>query len=427
MKIISSIFCLSIICLLSCTGNKESNIITYQLKRSDYVEKITVPGTVQAVINAPVMPPRSTYGPMTIVRLAKDGEFVKTGDTICVLSSPELESRYKEMLLSIENLEAELKKTEADNKLNIALLEAQLATSEAQLKISSLDSLKIRYATDIGKKLLELEMKKSLIEKQKTERKLAAIRVIGETDLKQKKVRILQEKTKAQGLSDQISSLTIVAKREGIVQRTISPVYSLVSTTGTGTYGGPIREGTVIFMNTPVLQFPDLSLMQISASVAEADFKRIEKGQKAILTVNAAKKLVITGKVNRKNLSGSAAQRYSPTKVKSYEVIIDVDSCHSKMMPGLSANCEILLNEVKDTLIVPTLSVFERDSINIVYVKDKKKFRPVKVETGTSGNSFTIIAGGLKGDEIIAITEPPNSLIVSETKSNDTINTHFNN
>ncbi len=57
----------------------------------------------------------------------------------------------------------------------------------------------------------------------------------------------------------------------------------------------------------------------------------------------------------------------------------------------------------------------------IVYVKGKKEFVPVKVETGTSGSSFTIITGGLEGDETIALTEPPNSLIVYETTGKDTI------
>jgi len=414
MRVIRFISLLFIICLFSCTGKKDNGIITFQLSKSDYVEKINVAGTVQAVINTPVMPPRNQIGQMTIVRLVQDGAFVKKGDTLCVLSSPEVESRYREILTSIETLEAGLKKAEADIRLNTALLEAQLATSEAQLKISSLDSLQMKYATEVNQKLLELEMKKSLIEKQKTERKLAATKTIGETDIRQKRTSIMQEKMRAQTFADQISAMTVVAQRDGIVMRTESPRIMVSGSTGTGSFGGPVREGSVILLITPILQFPDLSRMQISADVAEADFRKIEKGQKAFITVDAAEKLVTTGKINRKSLSSSVAQRYSGSKVKSYEVIIDVDSCHSKMKPGLSANCEIIIKEEKDTLFVPTIAIYERDSSKIVYVKGKKEFVPVKVETGTSGSSFTIITGGLKGDETIALTEPPNSLIVYE-------------
>jgi HlyD family secretion protein len=414
MRVVRFISLLFIICLFSCTGKKDNGIITFQLSKSDYVEKINVAGTVQAVINTPVMPPRNQIGQMTIVRLVQDGAFVKKGDTLCVLSSPEVESRYRELLTSIETLEAGLRKAEADIRLNTALLEAQLATSEAQLKISSLDSLQMKYATEVNQKLLELEMKKAVIEKQKTERKLAATKTIGEADIRQKRTSIMQEKLRAQTFADQISAMTIIAQRDGIVMRTESPRIMVSGSTGTGSFGGPVREGSVILLITPVLQFPDLSRMQVSADVAEADFRKIEKGQKAFITVDASEKLVTTGKINRKSLSSSVAQRYSGSKVKSYEVIIDVDSCHSKMRPGLSANCEIIIKEEKDTLFVPTIAIYERDSSKIVYVKGKKEFVPVKVETGTSGSSFTIITGGLKGDETIALTEPPNSLIVYE-------------
>jgi hypothetical protein len=132
--------------------------------------------------------------------------------------------------------------------------------------------------------------------------------------------------------------------------------------------------------------------------------------------VDAAKKLVTTGKVNRKSLMGKTAEKYSDSKVKFYEIIIDVDSCHSKMKPGLSADCEITLNQALDTLFVPTLAIFERDSAKVVYVREKKKFIPVEVKTGPAGSSFTLIAGGLKGDEVIALSEPPNRLITAEKK-----------
>lgn len=412
MDLIRFTLFLLITTLLSCTGKKDISITTFPITRSDYVEKINTIGTVQAVSNTPVMSPRSTFGQMTIVQLAQDGSFVKKGDTLCVLTVPELVSRYNEALLAIESLEAELKKTEADNKLNIALLEAQLQTSEAQVKISYLDSLQMKYATEVRRQLLELEMKKAVIEKQKTERKLAATRKIGESDIRQKKAMIMQENMKAKTYADQISSMTIIAQRDGVVMRTESPRMMIASSTGTGSFGGPVREGSIIFLSsTPVLQFPDLSRMQVSVDVAEADFRKIERGQKVFITVEAAEKLLTTGKINRKNLTSSVAQRYTGSRVKSYEVIIDIDSCHSKMTPGLSANCEVILKNEKDTLFVPTLAIFERDSSKIVYVRRKDMFVPLKVETGTSGSNFTIITGGLKGDEVIALTEPPNSLI----------------
>jgi HlyD family secretion protein len=424
MKALPFVFMLFIILLFSCSNKKNNSVITYQLAKSDYIEKIIVAGTVQAVVSYPVTPVNPEFNLMTVMRLAADGAIVKKGDTICVLSAPEIESMYKESKSSLDSLEAGLKKTEADNQLKIALLEAQLATNEAQLKISSLDSLRIRFVPKVQQDLLKLEMRKALIEKEKTDKKLAATKMIGETEIKQINSMIIQKKTKVQSLADQVKSMTIIAQRDGIVMRTESQVLHMV---GGGKTGGPIREGSVIFLGNPVLQFPDLEKMQISAEVAEADFKKLEKGQLVRMTVDAAEKLVTTGKVNRKNLIGRTAQRYSESKVKFYEVIIEIDSCHSKMKPGLSASCEITLTEAKDTLFVPTLSIFERDSTKVVYVMKKQNFIPVRVQTGLSGNSYTIITGGLRGDEIIALSEPPDRLIISDIgkeEKSDTARAH---
>ena len=75
MRMVRFIYLLLIICLLSCTGKKDISIITYRLSKSDYVEKINVAGTVQAVINTPVMPPRNQSGQMTVVQIVQDGAF----------------------------------------------------------------------------------------------------------------------------------------------------------------------------------------------------------------------------------------------------------------------------------------------------------------------------------------------------------------
>ena len=190
-------------------------------------------------------PPAWNTEQLTVLRLAADGAFVKKGDTICVLNAPELDFKYKDSKSTLDSLEAGLKKTEADNQLKIALLEAQLATSEAQLKISSLDSLRIQFVPKMQQELLKLEMKKALIEKEKTEKKLAATKMIGETEIRQINARIIQQKAKVQSLADQVKSMTIIAQRDGIVMRTESPVFQIM---GGGKIGGPIREGSVLFL-----------------------------------------------------------------------------------------------------------------------------------------------------------------------------------
>jgi hypothetical protein len=89
------------------------------------------------------------------------------------------------------------------------------------------------------------------------------------------------------------------------------------------------------------------------------------------------------------------------------------------MKPGLSAYCEITFQQANDTLFIPNLALFEKDSIKVVYVLKSGKFQPVKVMTGLTGSSYTIITDGLKGDEVIALSEPPDRLISSGKMNKD--------
>lgn len=411
MKSFSYLIIFSFLLIFSCRVEK-TNIITVKLNRSDFVEKLLVTGTVQAVTNFSVLAPRSQYGTMTVTHLAPDGSYVKKGDTICVLSSPDLLNFYETFTSSLETMEADLKKLVADNALNLSLLEAQVETNKAQMEITFLDSVQMKYAPPVKQKLLALEMEKSQVLKKKLEKKFISQKLIDESEIRQMNSRIMQQKGRIQMMTDQIAALSIVASRDGIVMHTEAPMIMMQSMSGSmGVMGGKIEEGSNVFSNMPLLQFPDLSKMQVSTEIAEADYKRIEKGQPVTVKLDASNNLITTGKINRKALVGRSRYRQQQSKVKTYEAIIDIDSCHLQMKPGLSASCEITLGLVKDTVTVPTLAVFERDSLKTVYVADGKMYIPITVETGLSNSSFTIISHGLKGDETIALSEPPHYLL----------------
>jgi multidrug efflux pump subunit AcrA (membrane-fusion protein) len=398
-----------IIAFQSCYESN-SDIITLDLLRSDFVEKLYAEGTVKALSNFPVVVPRNNYANMTVGYIIEDGSYVKKGDTICILSSPELVNLYESFVTELEKMEAELKKLEADNALNMAILKAQLDNSKAQIAINFLDSVQMKFAPPVRQKLMALEMEKSSLEKKKLEKRYSAQGIIDNSEVRQMRSRLLQQQSRVQMMKDQITSLTIVAQRDGLVMRSETPKFMVMYSGGSGSVmGGKIAEGSIVFPNMVVLEFPGMNKMQVSAEMAESDYKRVEKGQKVAVSIDAVKDLYTTGKINRKTLVGKTGQQDS--KVKSYEVIIDIDSCDLLMKPGLSARCEITIEEVKDTVVVPTLAIFERDSIKVTYVAEGKKFIRIPVETGKANSSHTIIAKGLKGNETIALTEPAHNMI----------------
>jgi HlyD family secretion protein len=405
------VFC-SVILFSACKSRK-SDIITYKLKSTDFVEKIIAGGTLQAVNSLSMSAPRVNASGITVDHLVDEGTYVKKGDTICILAVPELFTQMEALSADLEKMEAELKKIEADNALEMSLLKAQIETNKAQVAISTLDSIQMKFATPVKKRLLGLEQQKVDIEKKKLQKKYTAQMRINNSEIMQMRSRIMIQKNRVQMFQTQISSLYIIAPQDGLVMHTESPMYMVMSSAGgIGTIGGKIEERSSVFSSMPLFTLPDMRQMQVSVEVPESDFKRIETGQKVRIQVDAVKNLFTTGSIKRKNAAGKTNQRDS--QIKSFEVIASIDSCHSRMKPGLSARCEILIREVKDTLVVPSAAVFGKDSSRLVYVSEGELFRAVPVKTGISNSSEYIVSEGLKGDETIALIEPPYNRIIKE-------------
>lgn len=93
----------------------------------------------------------------------------------------------------------------------------------------------------------------------------------------------------------------------------------------------------------------DLKKMQVQADVDEADIGQVKVAQQAKFTVDAYPNDVFTGIVTQ--------IRHQPVMVQNvvnYVVIIEVPNPDLKLMPGLTANSNISIQERKNVLKVPT-------------------------------------------------------------------------
>jgi multidrug efflux pump subunit AcrA (membrane-fusion protein) len=390
-------------------------MLTFSLKHTDYLETIESEGTVQAVNNNVVVTPRVWSG-LQVAHLAKEGTLVKKGDTICILAAPDLMNTFEQFNIQLKKIEGSKDSLEAAQAMQLSLLEAQVETNAAQMEITMLDSVQIKFAPAVKQKLISLEMEKVKIEKMKLEKKLAAQKKIANSEISQIGSRIAMQKNQIQMFQSQINSLYIVAPSDGFVIHAESPSFQI---NGGSTIGGKIEEGSKVFNTMPLVQIPDISKMQVSVEVSEADYKRINNDQKVEISIESVSNLKTTGKVIRKSLA--TKNRDEKSAIKSYEVIVSVDSCDSRMTPGLSALCRIIVDEVKDTIVVPSASIFAKDSTKIVYVARDKKFIPVTIETSVTNSSESIVSKGLKGNETIALMEPPYFLISHEANSKKSV------
>ena len=374
--------------------------MTHKIQKSDFVHSIAATGIIEAVKTYNITCP-GIWTDATIVYLIPEGTVVAPGDTLCILKAGEIENEYKEAVKELETCRAEYNKTVADLNLQALLLESQVKIIESSAAISQLDSSWLNFASDTQKRLIELKLQKAQIEKEKIQMKLQFLKDINESELKKMESKIRQAENRAAQEKEKLDKLTLTADVAGIVN------YDILRTSG-----NKVKEGDIVWGKMPILLIPDMSAMHIKLEVNETKFKRIQKDQDIHITIDAMPEVKFCGKIDRKTPMGKPIKRNS--KIKVFEVFATIDSLNRRIQSGLSVTCDVILEFLPDTVVVPLPAVFEKDSTKHVYVANGSGYEKRQVTLSYNSDNFAVVAEGLEKDEEIALVQPPDDLLVLE-------------
>lgn len=114
----------------------------------------------------------------------------------------------------------------------------------------------------------------------------------------------------------------------------------------------------------------DLSKMQVETTVDESDIGRVSVGQEATFTVDAYPDDSFKGKVTQIRLAPQVVQN-----VVNYTVIISVENKDLKLMPGMTANVNILVGKKTNVLKISNLALRFQPPIDLVDTAALKEMR----------------------------------------------------
>ena len=157
----------------------------------------------------------------------------------------------------------------------------------------------------------------------------------------------------------------------------------------------------------------DTTRMQVEASVDEADIGQVRERQSVRFTVDAYPGETFAATVRQIRKSATELQN-----VVSYLVILDVDNKDGKLLPGMTANVEIITGTRPNVVRVPTTALRfrpraadrpgERDipvGTSVVYIATADRFRPQRrvVRLGLQGEDYVEIIGGVAAGEKLIV------------------------
>jgi multidrug efflux pump subunit AcrA (membrane-fusion protein) len=204
-----------------------------------------------------------------------------------------------------------------------------------------------------------------------------------------------------QDLTEQLEKCTLLAKKSGLV------VYG--SGGDQAVYYGnqePIREGATVRERQAIITIPDLSRMSVNVKIHESYIKKVKKGLKARITVDAFPDEVLTGEITKVGVLPDSQNRWMSPDLKVYLTTITIDGTHEWVKPGMSAKVEILVNKLADVVYIPLQAVTPDNGQQFCYVAGAFKPERREIQIGEFTDEFIEVKSGLKEGERVLLRLP---------------------
>ena len=252
----------------------------------------------------------------------------------------------------------------------------------------------MQFEAEVKKQDAELSMKKAEASMEQAKKKIESQKIIDSATMKKAQLSVKQAEADLREAETTLENLTLKSPINGLV------VYKeIFSSSGMK----KVQIGDTPWPGFPVIGIPDLSVMQAKTTVNETDISKVQKGLNVIVTVDALEGKAYYGTITR---VASLARREYSTNTKVFDVEVTLDSTDNTLRPGMTCDCQIIVDRLKDVLYVPVQSVFEKDGRTVVYVKTMRGASERDVVIGKKSLDFIEIVEGVEPGEEVCLRDP---------------------
>lgn len=161
-----------------------------------------------------------------------------------------------------------------------------------------------------------------------------------------------------------------------------------------------LAAGDQVAAGKAAFRLDDLSHLLVDVQVSEVDINSVSLGQNATLTFDAVlgRTDPYYGKVAKASQAGEVVQG-----VVSFTVTVELTDPDEYVKPGMTAAVNIVVEEVKNVILIPNRAVRLVNNKRVVYLLTDGTPEPVEVTLGaTDGINSVFVKGEIKeGDPII--------------------------
>ena len=356
-----------------------------------YPKPTTLPRTLQLTASISSMTQSSvsskTPGYLLAVNV-RPGDTVRAGQVVALVDHAQLDAQVAQAQATLVAAENAVQTAQAQ----VSAARAQRVNAEAGLASARAGVVKAEA---------------QLADSQSTYNRTAELAkqgAIAQQNLDDAKAQVVSAQATVDAARAQVAQAQAASDRaaEDVANATIrAPIRGTVLTRDVE-LGSPVSSILNLGANaTLVMTLGNIDQVFVRGKVDEADIGRVRLGQPARIRVETFKDKTFNGKVTQISPMG-----VEKDNVTNFEVRVSIDNPGKELRANMTANAEIVLEELPDSLIVPEAAVTydaqKNASVDVVApgTKTGRKKTPVKLGVG-NGTKIQVIDGLKQGDKIV--------------------------
>jgi RND family efflux transporter MFP subunit len=158
------------------------------------------------------------------------------------------------------------------------------------------------------------------------------------------------------------------------------------------------RRGEVVHAGDPILWIADLSDLRVRANIDQVDLGRVRGDQRVEITSNAFPGRLWTGIVSEVIPHVVVRQSRSIS-----EGLAKVEPPTEGLVPGMSVDVDIVVEQSEDALRVPAEAIFRSNGDAFVYRIEGSRARRIDVALGLETVNAVQVTEGLEADDVVVL------------------------
>lgn len=341
-------------------------------------------------------PPPIDFSKYADINILGDGEAKQKIRSL----EDDLQVARKEQGQSEANLEGTKRLFDKGFVTKIDLEKDEIAAENSRLKVQTATTARDLYLKYEFPKTAEEDLSKhSEAARELARARKAAVSKLAQAEAKLKSaqgqynIQVRQQKE----LYDQLEKCTITAKRPGLV------VYG-GNRDEAFFYSGEerIREGATVRERQAIITIPDMTKMSVNVKIHETYIKKVKKGERARITVDAYPDKILQGEVTKVGVLPDSQNMWMNPDLKVYLTTVTIDGTNEWLKPGMTAKVEIFVKRLDDVVYVPIQAVSGDTGNQFCEVFNNGHSEKRSVQVGDYNDEFIAITSGLKpGEQVL--------------------------